>query len=318
MFGRDALQNFLNGVIEFGGIAARLRFDLRGDIVQRFRHDAVHHDEGPRDALVRADGAELESVAGEGEGAGAVAVAGVTRQGRQGVYANRQRSRLFGTSRLADFQLIEHIFQLLAEKDRDNGGRRLVRAEAVVVAGGRDSGAEQGGVLMHGADGGGAEHEELRVIVRVVAGVEQVAEFAAKRPVHVLAGAVHARKRFFMQETRHAVFRRHALKGQHNHVLMIVRHVRAFIHGRNLELARRDFVVPRFNRDSLLDELVFRVHHKGENPLRNRAEVMILKLLAFGRFGAEEGAARVQQGRDGRRRNCGQSGNTPVPAPPSL
>ena len=59
---------------------------------------------------------------------------------------------------------------------------------------------------MDGANHGRAEHQELRVRVRRVARIEQVAlRVAAQRPVDVLARAVDAGERLFVQQAGHAV-----------------------------------------------------------------------------------------------------------------
>ena len=112
----------------------------------------------------------------------------------------------FGRLGAAGLDLLEHVGELLAEEDRHDRGRRFVRAEAVVVGGGRDDRAQQAAVLVHGADDGGAEHQELRVLVRRVARIEQVAlRRVAEREVDVLARAVDARERLLVQQAHQAV-----------------------------------------------------------------------------------------------------------------
>ena len=67
-------------------------------------------------------------------------------------------------------------------------------------------------ILVHGADDRGAEHQELRVLVRRVAGLEQVALLGvAERPVDVLARAVDAGERLLVQQALHAVLLGHPL-----------------------------------------------------------------------------------------------------------
>ncbi len=142
-----------------------------------------------------------------------------------------------------------------------------------------------------GADHRRAEDEELRVVVRVVARIEQVAHRAAQRPVDVLAGAVDAGERLFVQQAGHAVFRRHALQVMHDELLMIGRQVGVFIDRRDFELAGRDFVVPRLDRHAQLEQLVLGLEHEGQHPLGNRAEIVILELLPLRRLRAEQRAA---------------------------
>ncbi len=65
--------------------------------------------------------------------------------------------------------------------------------------------------------------------------------------------------------------------------------------GRDLELAGRDLVVAGLGRDAELEELALGVHHEAEHPLGDRAEVVVVELLALGRLRAEERAPGVEQ-----------------------
>ena len=64
----------------------------------------------------------------------------------------------------------------------------------MIVARGSHGGAQQVGVLVHGLDDGGKEHQELQVLHGGVAGIQQVFLGGGQRPVVVLAAAVHAFK----------------------------------------------------------------------------------------------------------------------------
>ena len=54
--------------------------------------------------------------------------------------------------------------QLIAQEDRDDGRRRFVRAQAVVVACGGYRHAQQFLIFIHRFDDGGEEHEEAQVV----------------------------------------------------------------------------------------------------------------------------------------------------------
>ncbi len=199
-----------------------------------------------------------------------------------------------GAARLLD--LLEDVGQLVAEEDRDDRRRRFVRAEAMVVAGAGNRVAEQPLELVDGAEHGAAEHEELHVLVRRLARVEQVvAEVVAHAPVEVFAGAVDAGERLLMEQAREAEVRRQPPHRLHRHHLMIGGDVRVLEDRRDFVLARRDFVVPRLDRNADLVELALDFHHEGEDALGNRAEVLILELLALRRLGAEERPAGVDE-----------------------
>ena len=141
-----------------------------------------------------------------------------------------------------------------------------------------------------------AEEQEFQVLVRRVAGLEQVlARVGAHRPVVVLAGAVDAGERLLVQEAHEPVAARDVLHHLHRQVLMIGAHVRVLEYGGDLILSRRDLVVARFDRDPELRQLALGLEHAGQDPLRNRAEIMVVELVALGRLGAEQGPTGREQ-----------------------
>ena len=64
---------------------------------------------------------------------------------------------------------------------------------------------------------------------------------------------------------------------------------------RDLVLARRHFVVPRLHRHADLVQLGLDLGHERQHAIGDRAEVLILQLLALRRLRAEERAAGVDQ-----------------------
>ena len=83
------------------------------------------------------------------------------------------------------------------------------------------------------------EDEELRVVVRVVAGVEQVlAGVGRHRPVVVLARAVDAGERLLVQQADQAVVVGGLAQDLHDQVLVIGREVGVLEDRRDLVLAR--------------------------------------------------------------------------------
>ncbi len=166
----------------------------------------------------------------------------------------------------------------------------------MVVRGGRDDRAQQPAPSMDRANYRRAENQELRVVVRVVARIEQVAlGRIAEREVHVLARSVNARKRLLVQQASHPVSLGHPLQRDHRQLLMVGRDVSVLEHRRQLELPRRHFVVPRLGRNPELEQLALALEHEGEHALGNRAEVMVLELLAFGRRRSEQRASGGEQ-----------------------
>ena len=71
-------------------------------------------------------------------------------------------------------ELLHDILQLLAEKHGDDCGRCLVRSQSVIVADVRCTLAEQISVSVNCLHDAGEYQQELDVLVRCVAGIEQV------------------------------------------------------------------------------------------------------------------------------------------------
>jgi hypothetical protein len=65
-----------------------------------------------------------------------------------------------------------------------------------------------------------------------------------------------------------------------------------------LVLARRDLVVTGLDRDAQAVELALDLGHERDDAVRDRAEVVVVELLALGRLRAEQGAlAAARSGR---------------------
>ena len=140
------------------------------------------------------------------------------------------------------------------------------------------------------------EGEELGVGVRVVARVEQVLPVVrAHRPVVVLARAVDARERLLVDEEHQAVLRGEPPHHAHHEHVVVRADRRRLVDRRHLELAGRDLVVAGLGRDAEPPQLAVEIHHERQDPLADRAEVLVLELLALGRRGTEQGPAGQQQ-----------------------
>ncbi len=271
--------------------------ELGRAVVEGFGDRDVERHVRERDALIGRDRAELELVAGEGERAGAVAVARVARELRQHAHADVEDPAGLGALRAARLlDLLEDVGQHVAEEDRDDRRRRFVGAEAVVVASAGDAVAEQALELVDGADHRGAEDQELHVVVRRLARVEEVVpEVVAHAPVEVFARAVDPGKWLLVQQARETVLRRDPSHHLHRHHLMVGGDVGVLEDRRDFVLARGDLVVTGLDRDADLVELALDVHHEREDAVGDGPEVLILELLALGGLGAEERPAGVDE-----------------------
>ena len=126
----------------------------------------------------------------------------------------------------------------------------------------------------------------------VVARLEQVdARVGAHRPVVVLARAVDARERLLVQQADEPVAAGDVLHDLHRQLLVVGADVGVLEDRRDLVLGRRDLVVAGLDRHAELGQLVLGLEHAGEHALRDRAEVVVVELLALRRLGAEQRAA---------------------------
>jgi hypothetical protein len=220
-----------------------------------------------------------------------VAIAAVQRQRRQRGRAEAEEAVAGVGRRLAAGDRLEDALQLAAQEDRDDRRRRLVGPEPVVLADVGDRRAQQRLVLVDGLQDGGAEEQELEVVAGRVAGLEQVlADVGAHRPVVVLARAVDARERLLVQQADQPVAPRDVLQQLHRQLLVVAADVGVLEDRRDLVLVGRDLVVARLDRHAELGQLALGLHHAREDPLRDRAEVVLVELVALGRLGPEQRA----------------------------
>ena len=256
---------------------------------QALGHCAVEHYVGAGDAVRRPQHAELELVAGECEGRGAVAVGRVAVEFGKDVDAQLHLGLFGPLVRGILLDGLEHRVQLVADEHRNDCRGSLVGAETVVVAGCGDRDAEQILVVVHRLDHGAEEEQELRVLVRGVAGREQVlTRIGGYRPVVVLAAAVHAGEGLLVEQADEAVLRGHLLHYLHRQLVVVGSDVGRRIDRRELMLRGRDFVVFGLRHDAQFPELVVELLHEGGDLRFDRAEVVVVHLLALGRLRAEE------------------------------
>ena len=290
----DVLENGLDRLLEALGrrVGARPVFEHGGEVVDGLGDDRVQDGVGPGDRRAGADGPKLELVAGEGEGAGAVAVAAVSRDLGQRVGAQIELPALLGGPGVAAIELIEDVVEHLPEVDGDDGRRRLVGSEAVVVAGAGDGGAKQVGVHVDGPNHRHEEHEELHVGVGFLTRVEEVHPGVGRdRPVVVLARAVDAGEGLLVEQAHEPVMRGAPPQHVHHEHLVVGGDVGVLEDRGDLVLARGDLVVPGLDRDAQLVQPALDLVHEAHDPLLDRPEVVIVELVALRRGRPDERAA---------------------------
>ena len=146
-----------------------------GREAELFRKYRIQDNVGACDAVAGADHAELELVAGEGEGRGAISVGHIGIEIRERVYMSLQALSGNRAARAAGLNdLRDNVLELGAEKTGDDGGRRLIRAEAVVIADIRRREPQQIRVGVHGRKYAGKSQKKELILVRALTGIQEV------------------------------------------------------------------------------------------------------------------------------------------------
>ena len=166
----------------------------------------------------------------------------------------------------------------------------------MVIAGRSHTQAQQTLILVHALDDRQKKEQKLCVFIRRVAGAQEIdAGIGGHGPVVMLTAAVDTRKGLFMQQTHETVPAGDLLHDLHGELVVVRRDVGHSEDRRELVLAGRDLVVLGLGIDAELPELLVQLLHEGLDPGLDRAEVVVLQLLALGRLRAEEGPPGVDQ-----------------------
>ena len=102
-------------------------------------------------------------------------------------------------------------------------------------------------------------------------------------------------ERLLVDEEHQAVLRREPPHQAHDDHVVVRADRGRLVDRRHLELAGGDLVVAGLGRDAEAPQLAVEIHHEREDPLPDRAEVLVLELLALGRRGTEQRPAGQQQ-----------------------
>ena len=187
-----------------------------------------------------------------------------------------------------------------AEESGYDGGRCFIGAEPVGVGRTGDGGLQQGVMLLHGGQHVDEEGDELQVALGVLAGSEQGnSGIRTEGPVIVLAGAVHAVERLFVEQYHETVLAGDAVHQVHDELVLVIGEVGLAEDGRQLELVGRHLVMTGLDRDAQPVAGDLQIPHEGSDARRDRGEVMVVQLLVLGRIVAEQCASCNHQVRAG-------------------
>ncbi len=166
----------------------------------------------------------------------------------------------------------------------------------MIIAVRGDGGTQNIRVLVNGADGGNQKHQELNVVMRCLAGIEQVIPIIiGERPVDMLAGTVDTGKRFFVHECGQPVLFGDGFERVHHQLVVINGQIGFFINRRDFKLAGRHFVVSGLRRNAQFKKFFFDVMHIGRYSFFNAAEILIFQFLSLGGRSADNGSAAQHQ-----------------------
>ena len=151
-----------------------LALKLVCELLELIGDNRVQHDVRAGDVELRAEASELELVAGESERGGSVSVRCILCEGRQNVYANLHVDAECAAVDRAGLNGVQDSCKLVAEEDGDDGRRRFVCAEAMIVACGSDGDTQQILILVNTLDNSGEEQEKLCIFLRQLARLKQI------------------------------------------------------------------------------------------------------------------------------------------------
>ena len=192
---------------------------------------------------------------------------------------------------LAIDDLLDDLGKLVAQEDGHNRRRSLIGAQTMIVAGRGNGGTQELLIVIDGLDHRGEEDDELQVVERGVARIEQVLGLGAKRPVVVLARTIDALKGLLVQQADQVVAGGDELHLLHHDQILVDGLVDFAIDGGKLMLAGSNLVVLGLGGNAKRPQFIVQVLHVGRDGGADSAKVVLLELLALAGSGAKEGAA---------------------------
>ncbi len=190
------------------------------------------------------------------------------------------------------YQLLDHILQLLSQEDGNNGRRRFVCAESVIISHIRRALTQQIRMGVHSLDDAGQHQQELNIFVGGFSGIQQVYTVVGSQgPVIMFARTVHTGERLLMQQAGHPMAARYLFQRFHHQLIVIYRNIGRLIHRSQFMLRRRNLVVLGPGSYSQLPQLYIEIFHIRTHSLPDGTEVMILQLLSLRRRRPEQGTS---------------------------
>ncbi len=268
--------------------------------VHRFRkflrRNGVEYDIGIGNGSLRTEHTELEFIARKRKRRSTVPVRHI--DGENGRFGNTDRTgnRFLGNIFPAEYDTVYDRAQLIAEIRRDNGGRRFVRTQTVIVPRRRDACAQNALIIVHRRKHAGKNEHEQRIFFGLFTGIQQVQTgIGGKRPVVMFTASVHALERLFMQQTDESVFFRNLFHQFHGKLVVVYGYVSRGKNGGKFVLRGRHFVMLRLGVDPETPKRFVQIAHEFGDSAFERAKVMVFEFLSAGRKRAEQRSSRQLQ-----------------------
>ena len=272
------------------------RFELIGKTHQAVCDNRIQNNVRHRDGLARTRHAEFEFIARKGKRRSPVSVCRILCEVGKDLCADGHFRLSVAVGGRVRNDRAYYFIEFFADKDRDDGRRRLVGTETVIVGGACDGEAHEILMQIESFDDGRKEEKELCVLTRRIAGLEKIDTVVrCEGPVVVLAAAVYTGKGLFVKKAAHTVSHRYACHHLHHQLVLIGRDIRDGEDRCQFMLARCDFVMFGLCIDSKLPELAVQFFHEGGNTRLDDTEIMILEFLPFRGFRTDQGASAVDQ-----------------------
>ncbi len=121
--------------------------------------------------------------------------------------------------------------------------------------------------------------------------MQQNARVGGEAPVVVLATAIDALERLFVEQRAEAVFMGNFLHQPHQYHVVVYGQVAFLKNGSQLKLVGCHLVMAGLAGYAQLKSLCFKVFHKGLYTLGDGAKIVVVHLLVLGRVMAHQGAS---------------------------
>ena len=189
-------------------------------------------------------------------------------------------------------KLLQHMRQCVAQEDTHHSRRRFVAAKAFLVARAAGRKAQQVRIFVDSRQHRAQRYKKNRVFLGFVGGIQKIfARIGDDAPIVVLAAAVYARKRLFVQQACKIVAQSYLAHQLHHDLVVVAGDIGCGEYAGQLVLAGSDLVVLGLSGYAKAPQLFVQFAHEFAHAFVDAAVVVVLKLLSLGRLRAQKRVA---------------------------